>query len=356
MSQNTKRNSEIDIMRGILIILMVVGHSGCPMKMERFIYLFHLPAFMILSGYCYRNHNSQDIQSIKKYLARKIKSMYIPYILANGTLILLHNFFVKLYFYNDTRTMGKTCVMLFKNFLFAGTEQLFGALWYLRILFVVVILWNITDFVSNNIKKCLSPSLTGGGYAICMLYIGYLMNRYNIRLGLSLECIFTYSFFFALGVSFRRNNIYKLFDSKLQIALTIVSLIVLLIISQETNWIGATGSNSYSGIVSLMIMSISGWCMVKGVAIIIDRYFSVTSKIFKKIGRETMIIMFMHFISFKLVILIQIFVLNLPIEYLNIFPIYSGERLWWIVYSLLGVSVPMFVKAIYSNSMKKLIV
>lgn len=42
---------DISIAKALGIILMVVGHSGCPEILARFIYLFHMPLFFFCSGY-----------------------------------------------------------------------------------------------------------------------------------------------------------------------------------------------------------------------------------------------------------------------------------------------------------------
>lgn len=50
-----KRNSTIDILKGIGITLMVYGHSSGPH--HRFFYLFHMAIFIIASGYCFKEQN-----------------------------------------------------------------------------------------------------------------------------------------------------------------------------------------------------------------------------------------------------------------------------------------------------------
>lgn len=45
------RNHSIDIAKAICIILMVVGHSGCPIPLRSFIYMFYMPCFFFISGY-----------------------------------------------------------------------------------------------------------------------------------------------------------------------------------------------------------------------------------------------------------------------------------------------------------------
>lgn len=42
---NNMRITEIDVIKGICIILMVVGHSGSPIT--KWIYLFHMAVFFV---------------------------------------------------------------------------------------------------------------------------------------------------------------------------------------------------------------------------------------------------------------------------------------------------------------------
>ena len=43
-------NNYITIAKAMGILLMVIGHSGCPQVLFRIIYLFHMPLFFFLSG------------------------------------------------------------------------------------------------------------------------------------------------------------------------------------------------------------------------------------------------------------------------------------------------------------------
>lgn len=47
---SNKRDTTWDAIKGIGIILMVVGHSGCPIYIRNFIYLFHMGLFFYVSG------------------------------------------------------------------------------------------------------------------------------------------------------------------------------------------------------------------------------------------------------------------------------------------------------------------
>ena len=59
--QDKSRNNFISIAKAIGIILMVVGHSGCPAIINSFLYIFHMPLFFILSGFFYKSKNLKDV-------------------------------------------------------------------------------------------------------------------------------------------------------------------------------------------------------------------------------------------------------------------------------------------------------
>ena len=54
----TNRNLQIDIARGIGIILVVLGHAAFPYT--HFIYLFHLAIFFIMAGYFFKDEYVKD--------------------------------------------------------------------------------------------------------------------------------------------------------------------------------------------------------------------------------------------------------------------------------------------------------
>lgn len=45
-----RRDTAWDAVKGVGILLMVIGHSGCPEYLHDFIYLFHMGLFFFVSG------------------------------------------------------------------------------------------------------------------------------------------------------------------------------------------------------------------------------------------------------------------------------------------------------------------
>ena len=83
-----KRDLTLDLAKAICIILMVIGHSGCPDYLHRFIYMFHMPCFFFISGYLL---NDKYLTNLKTGLWRKIKGSYYPFVKWSVIFLLLHN-------------------------------------------------------------------------------------------------------------------------------------------------------------------------------------------------------------------------------------------------------------------------
>lgn len=109
----------IDIAKGIGIILMVIGHLGIPQYLSNWIYSFHMPLFLFLSGLVFNVGGC----SFKKLLKKRLLQLLVPYI---GFSIIV---FTGNYFLPVTSWLSKdVCV-----FLIYGNQS---ALWFLPVLFV----------------------------------------------------------------------------------------------------------------------------------------------------------------------------------------------------------------------------
>lgn len=82
---NLSRNSNIDLLKGFLIILVIIGHIACGSLDENllrnFIYSFHMPLFIGISGYLFNVQkiiDSRPIVIFNEYTRRII----IPWLLA----------------------------------------------------------------------------------------------------------------------------------------------------------------------------------------------------------------------------------------------------------------------------------
>jgi fucose 4-O-acetylase-like acetyltransferase len=75
MVQEQSRNNWLDTAKGILIMLVVIGHSASFDVSP--IYWFHMPAFFMISGYFFKPQKSYH--SIKSWMKKRATQLFIPY-------------------------------------------------------------------------------------------------------------------------------------------------------------------------------------------------------------------------------------------------------------------------------------
>ena len=83
MGGKAGRDTAIDATKGILIILMLIGHFPLDGRLRMIIYSFHMTAFVFLSGYFYKKG-----QSTVKMLVHVFRIFLIPYVIFVGGVII----------------------------------------------------------------------------------------------------------------------------------------------------------------------------------------------------------------------------------------------------------------------------
>lgn len=210
------RDQTLDIIKGIGIILMVVGHSGAPDYVRDIIYTFHMPLFFIASGWFFSERNLEDS---KNFAVRKTRSIYFPYWKWCFVFLLLHNVFYSVGVLNSSygALNGsvshlyeiKDMIVHMADFTFrmTGYESfLLGAYWFVRSLFMGSLLLCFASVLISKVsrmkkQKCILsaaaifgglggaislfniniPLLPQGGYremmAVFFLGMGYMMRK-----------------------------------------------------------------------------------------------------------------------------------------------------------------------------------
>lgn len=168
----SKHNSTVSIAKGICIILMVVGHSGCPPVIMNYLAFFHMPFFFFISGYLLKpDYVDNPVLLIKK----RVKTLWWPYFKFGFIFLLLHNLFYQLHFYETPYSYDEILRNAVKLLFMLGHEELIGGFWFLRYLFYGLIL---TIILLWAYKKLPIRDSRGGGYFIInLLYHSVVMRR-----------------------------------------------------------------------------------------------------------------------------------------------------------------------------------
>lgn len=331
-----EKNKDIKFMnvaKAIGIIAVVIGHSDAPIA--RFINLFHMPLFFFISGYFY---NDKYPDNPIKFIRKRIKSLYIPYITYSVAILMLHNFFYKLNIYNDLvlyKGGESYSIYSFKDFvsniinifIFGQKEMALGAFWFIVSLFTVQVIFCLLLFACKRFKnRQIIISIT----VIIIFYIGYYtkLPRY---LSTSLVALSIYY----IGFLFKRYE--GLISFKCIYAFISLGILVILSNYGEVNM----SSNVYSGKIFFIISS----CLGIYTVIFISQKLNGLKSL-QYIGKNTMVIMALHLLAFKIVAYIQTVEMNLPIYMIGSHPVISGEHVWWIIYTIFGISIPLILKKI----------
>lgn len=168
---NKSYNPNIDYLKAVGIILMVLGHSGCSIPyIRQFIYMFHMPLFFIASGYCFK---VAYLNNPKQFLIHRIKGLYWPFVKWGIIFLLLHNIFVSIGFFNDSSwnnygdkfglrdyALHFAGIVIFMR----GQGELLGAYWFLKaLLYGSIITWCILKILQFiGIKQEKHRCLMGG--------------------------------------------------------------------------------------------------------------------------------------------------------------------------------------------------
>mgnify|MGYP004612664193 CR=1 FL=1 len=166
------RFKEIDMLKGLGIVFMIMGHQYYGEYFDKWIHAFHMPMFFLISGFLYHRPNI-----LKKSIYNKVKSLLIPYVFF--AFIHLTIMYIKNLLFGGT---VKNLHLYIYHILIINTEGLpiCGAIWFLTALFFATIMFIVIDtYIPKTVIK-----------VICVLisvYMGLIIPNKGIRLPLALD-------------------------------------------------------------------------------------------------------------------------------------------------------------------------
>ena len=182
-----KRYDELDLMKGIGIILVYSGHSfnlkgliGNDIFSYLYgtVYSFHMPLFFLISGFLM--NNGKDIQ-LKKYYTHKIKRILVPYLFIN-----LIDFFSRTLLSNLVNSKFDTMRVFFY-----GTK----ITWFIYTLFIIFMIF---PFLEKYILKKDRYYLLG----VVLILVNYFKIFSNIEI-FSINVAVGYLVYFYIGYIIR---------------------------------------------------------------------------------------------------------------------------------------------------------
>lgn len=362
MPREMKVIRHMDIAKAMGIYTIVLGHSfleTSTSQVRSFVYLFHVPLFYFISGYFFKE---EHLKNPILFLKKRLKSLYIPFIKYEIIFIFLHNLFYKLNIYSSYTsyrgsgdsffTLHDVFINLFNAFLFKGTERLLGGFWFLTSLFFVTcIFYGISFFSRNIIIK--NKNIVMLPIVIALFIFGNLFFYYNRYIPL---LPWDFRLFFVILPVYYLGNLYRKYENRipLKIYYAILAFMILVIIN-KINYVKIDSVYSVVGgiekpVIYLILSPLAGCYFI----IYMSKVLSLTiiSDFLQYIGKNTIIILALHFLCFKVVILAQIIRYGYPSNRLSSFPVIESGY-WFILYSSIGVCLPVLISLVLNKIKSK---
>lgn len=189
-------NKKILFLQTFGILLVVLGHSGEDIPyLTKWIYSFHMPLFIFISGYLLDYTSKDGIENIKytMFIKKKIKRLLIPYIVISSLAYIPKYLLGKF----ALRPLDLNIQSYIHSFLYPWDNPIVF-FWFLPTLFFIML---ITIFLIKISKNKINFLL------LISLFISLISKKFvNIEL-LNINGILNYLFFFILGITYNRNEI-----------------------------------------------------------------------------------------------------------------------------------------------------
>ncbi len=352
MESNIQYDNSVSFAKGIGILLMVLGHTYFSAYGYSLIYMFHMPLFFFLSGYCFKQSHLDDFRN---YARKRISKIYIPFVKWALIFLLLHNLFFHLNIYNDVYGFnGETSQLygisdylkksVFILFCLSGNEQLLGGYWFLHTMF-------FASFIFYGLLKLKKP-VVGGLIALLLSVLLFYRGIPIVNIYCGPKELFAASCMMA-GYLYKSYRIDNLADRH---KAYVIPVCILLLILGSVYWHGEMLDMKWTHTVPYFMSAMAGSILVLMVSKYLVSKTHYLSDLISMIGNRTIEILTWHFLCFKIVSLVIIKCHSLPVEHLAEFPVMTPYNVhgWWICYLVIGVAVPV-LGAICSEKFRKLI-
>ncbi|MGN1393758.1 MAG: acyltransferase family protein [Succinivibrionaceae bacterium] len=316
----------IDIAKGLLILLMVIGHSTG--MFNQVIYQFHMGAFFILSGYV----TNFDKRNVLQTIANKFLTLILPLLTMILCFSLLNNYFVKIGIYEKLYAPGTPLLTLgetLKNFFTRGQIWVWwlGACWFLVELFLVSIFSKVLYEICCKSKDLLIF------ISFSFLYVSYQFDEFASSIYLTK--MFSLAFFlYILGYYLKQSDFIGILHNKLKyfsIIYIVIGCLCFIYFANKHYSIDMANSRFNSWYVDALIVT-NGFLFSVCLSFLLSK-IKYISTIFSYLGANTIPIIFFHFGFFKIAYMILYLFGIVDISYLtNFVPTDEiGREYWWLI-------------------------
>lgn len=357
------RNKNIDVIKGIGIILIVAGHALSPYSI--WFSSWFVQIFFIAAGYTYQERYADAWGGVKRLVLKRVRRLYVPWLITGSVITCMNNLLIKMNILTDNPlfleaaegnsygldrlyTLQDLLLMLKKVVLFQSAPKISGAIWFLATLFFVEILYVVIEFIGKKVFSAqISLAMDGISLIIYGISVFATLHGWSDHSGYRLNIVGLSIFLFHIG---RKLKTYEQsWDKENPVFVCgIMMAMMFLFIKLGVGRVSYARGDIRGG-VYLFSYSMIGWFFLYALSQMLTERESFLQDTFLYIGKHSMPILLMHQISFKIVTLIQVILYKKPGYMLGSFPVLYKENGWWVIYSIVGICVPLLV---YEGSRK----
>lgn len=332
-----KTNKKMMILSFFGIIFVVLGHlcDSFTFISKLFpYYSFHMPLFVFISGYFYKNKYSVNLFKKDGYFISRVKKLVIPYYVWN----LIYGIFTTILIYCGIKSYGNVISLkrlLIDPWIYGNQFYFNTAAWFCLSLFIINIFYAfIRKIISNKWNDYIVLFIL-----LILACISIKLSFYNLKILIIPIRTFYFLFFYHLGYMYKNN-----FEEKVKInsfTLVLISFVIqaiLLLVDGKITYASISMIFTCKYLITPIIAGINGIWLWLNISNILVKYIG-NNKIVNYVSENTFDIMMHH--------LFWIFILNILFKYFGINNINMYVR--YISYIIVGIFVPVFLKLLIKN-------
>ncbi len=349
--QAGKRILWLDCLKGMLIIMMVLGHSGAPFI--TYIYMMHMPAFLWASGYTSYSSRNREGYRTWTYIRKRIFSLLIPAFAINLVFIVFYWLMNQCGAYSllqsgEYTSLTENVLLLMRNLI---SPDFGGATWFLFVLFEVEVLFSLFYWISRKMHAswlvyclCLICGLVGDYFANNGIYLPYL---FDLAL---LACLY-----YGIGFMMAKHDVLKHLDARILFPLCLLFTIFFGSFwfkgQLPMNWPTRQFSDLFIQLLSCfscmyIVYTIAQWLCTNPL-----------HRLFVYIGQRTYAILVLHFCMFRVIFYLyylwgQLTGSGIPITYLqNLTPTYElNKNGGWLLLTVLNIALCLLISKLSTKT------
>ena len=334
-----KRDTTIDLLKGIGITSIVIGHvrgylpGGFPIV--AYVYTYHIMVFLFVAGMCFKPQNNTPPYM---QIGKRLGGLLPLYTIYSIFFVACHNLFRKVHILsNDIPKYGKREIIqnILNSLSFGTSERLLGAFWFVPMFFMEVSFFIIIFYKMEQIKKTIWGHILA--MFVCSI-VGIVLNYKEVYLNFHIQTSILGISIIYLGCFYKK---YRMkFDKYLKWWYApILGTMIWGILSLKIGMIELSVNQIMHPALFYPVTLIGilfCLCLAEGI-----KKVRPLCKMFATIGKNSYHIMALHFLAFKCVDLVAVRIFKDGNDVLGKFTV-SYENLWWIYY-IAGIAIPIAV-------------